>query len=446
LEKAPDIVVEPPGPKAIEIINVDDEFLATSTKVAKIAIASAKGALIKDVDGNTYIDFSSGVSVMNIGHCHPRIVKAVQEQAAKMMHVAGTDYYYQVQSDLVKRLCHLGPGDHPKKVFLSNSGTETIECAMKVARWHFPDRKQFIAFTGAFHGRTMGSLSLTASKTVHRERFFPLVPGVTHIPYPYCYRCPYHLEHPSCGLLCANMIKEHYFQNVLPPHDVAALFMEPIQGEGGYIVPPKGWHSTIAKIAKDEGILVVDDEVQAGMARTGKMWAIEHFGVIPDIVCTAKTLGSGIPIGATIFRKELDFGVKGAHSNTFGGNCVACASALATLDIIKEEKLAEQAERKGHLIRKRLEEMMEKYEVIGDVRGVGMMQAAEFVTDRRTKEPAAAFRSNVTDLCTKRGLVAIGCGRSGMRIIPPLVIEEEYLNAGLDVFEGCVRDAARECR
>lgn len=438
--------IEPPGPKAMEIIRVDDEYLATSTKVARIAIESAKGSLIKDVDGNTYIDFSSGVSVMNVGHCHPRIVRAVQEQAEKMMHVAGTDYYYKVQSDLVDRLCHLGPGDHAKKVFLSNSGTESVECAMKVARWHFRDRKQFIAFTGAFHGRTMGSLSLTASKKVQRERFFPLIPGVTHIPYPYCYRCPYKMEYPSCDCWCAKILKEHYFESVLPPQEVAALFMEPIQGEGGYIVPPKGWHSAISKIVRDEGILVVDDEVQAGMARTGKMWAIEHFGVVPDIVCTAKSLGSGIPIGATIFRKELDFGVKCAHSNTFGGNCVACASALATLDIIRDEKLAEQAERKGKVIAARLNEMMESYEVVGDVRGVGMMQAIEFVKEKRTKEPAVKIRDVVISLCTKRGLFAICCGGSGLRLIPPLTIEDEHLNTGLDIVESCIRDAAKGSR
>ena len=256
---------------------------------------SAKGALVKDVDGNTYIDFASGVAVLNVGHCHPKVVKAVQDQAAKVMHFAGTDYYYQVQSDLVKRLCELAPGDHAKKVFLSNSGTESVEAAMKLARWRSAERKQFIAFIGAFHGRTMGSLSLTASKKVQRERYFPMVAGVTHIPYAYCYRCPYKLEYPSCDLWCAKILKEIYFETITPPHEVAALFLEPIQGEGGYIVPPKGWTSTITKIVRDQGILVVDDEVQAGIGRTGKMWGIEHFDVVPDVDLHRQVPGFGHP-------------------------------------------------------------------------------------------------------------------------------------------------------
>jgi len=444
--KVPNIIIEPPGPKAKEIIKTDQEYLATSTKSAPIAVESAHGSIVTDVDGNTFIDFASGVAVLNVGHCHPKVVKAVQDQAAKLMHFAGTDYYYKVQSDLVERLAHLAPGHEAKKVFLSNSGAESIEAALKLARWHSPDRKQFIAFTGAFHGRTMGALSLTASKRVQRERYFPLVPGVTHIPYPYCYRCPYKMEYPSCDLWCAKILKELYFETSLPPVEVAALFMEPIQGEGGYIVPPKGWASTMAKIVRDQGILLVDDEVQAGMARSGKMWAIEHFDVVPDIICSAKSLGSGLPIGATIFRRDLDFGVQGAHSNTYGGNCVACASALATLDIIKEEDLMGQAERKGKFVRKRLEEMMDKFEVIGDVRGIGMMQAIEFVIDRKTKEPAKHLRDDISALCTKRGIVAIGCGRSGLRLIPPLNIEDELLEKGLDVVEGCIKDGARTCK
>ncbi|QLH75741.1 MAG: acetyl ornithine aminotransferase family protein [Methanomassiliicoccales archaeon] len=444
--KVPDIKVEPPGPKAREIIEVDKEYLATSTKTSPIAVEKAKGAIVQDVDGNILIDFSSGVSVLNIGHCHPKVVKAVQSQAEKVMHFAGTDYYYKVQSDLVKRLSHLAPGDRSKKVFLSNSGAETIECAMKLARWHFKDRKQFIAFTGAFHGRTMGALSLTASKKVQRERYFPLVPGTTHIPYPYCYRCPYRMEYPSCDLWCAKILKEHYFETVLPPQEVAALFMEPVQGEGGYIVPPKDWASTMIKIVRDHGILVVDDEVQAGMGRTGRMWAIEHFDVIPDILCAAKSLGSGIPIGATIFPKELDFGVQGAHSNTFGGNCLACVSALATLDVMEEEGLIGQAERKGKIMSKRLMEMYESNEYIGDVRGLGMMQAIEFVMDRKTKEPAKHLRDDIVSLASKRGVITLGCGRSSLRLIPPLVIEDEHLNAGLDIIESCIRDAARACR
>ncbi|OPY31040.1 MAG: Glutamate-1-semialdehyde 2,1-aminomutase [Methanomassiliicoccales archaeon PtaU1.Bin124] len=446
LVKAPNIMIDPPGPNAAEIIKTDQEYLATSTKTAPIAVASAKGSIVTDVDGNTYIDFASGVSVLNVGHCHPKVVKAVQEQAAKLMHFAGTDYYYSVQSDLVKRLAHIAPGDRAKKVFLSNSGTESVEAAMKVARWHDPLRKQYIAFTGCFHGRTMGSLSLTASKKVQRDRYFPLVPGVTHIPYAYCFRCPYKLEFPSCGLWCAKILKEHFFETALPPAEVAALFLEPVQGEGGYIVPPKGWLNEIFRIVHDAGILLVDDEVQTGMGRSGRMWAIEHSDLVPDILCTAKSLGSGLPIGATIFPRELDFGVQGAHSNTFGGNCVACASALATLDILEEEHLLEQAEKKGKHMHKRLLEMQQSHEVIGDVRGLGMLQAIEFVTDRKSKEPAKHLRDDVAALCTRRGIVVIGCGRSSMRFIPPLNIEMDLLDKGLDVIETCIRDGAKSCK
>lgn len=443
VEKVPNIVIEPPGPNAKKIIEMDTEFVATSTKAAPIVVDRASGAVIHDVDGNTMLDFASGVAVLNIGHCHPKVVKAVQDQAAKLMHFAGTDYYYDIQSELAKRLCRVGPGNYKKKIFFSNSGTEAIEAAMKLARWNRPDRKQFIAFIGAFHGRTLGSLSLTASKKVQRARYTPMIPGVTHIPYAYCYRCPYHLEYPSCGIWCADILKEIYFETITPPEEVAALFMEPVQGEGGYIVPPVGWAKKIFDIINKEGILLVDDEVQAGMGRSGKMWCIEHHSIEPDIACMAKSLGSGLPIAATTFRTELDWKVKGAHSNTYGGNCVACASAMATLDVYEEEGIVEMAAKKGVHLRKRLDELMEKYEQIGDVRGFGMMQAIELVEDRKSKTPACRLRDKVDELCMKRGLITLGCGKSGIRVIPPIVTPIEQIDSGLDVLDGALRDAVR---
>ena len=271
--KFPNVVTELPGPKAKAIVDMDDHYLATVTKSVPLAVDHASGEKVWDVDGNTFLDFTSGVAVMNIGHCHPAVVKAVQEQTAKVMHFAGTDYYYDVQSQLVKRLASLAPGTSEKKVFLSNSGAESIEAAMKLSRWS-TGRKQFIAFIGAFHGRTLGALSLTCSKLVQRARYFPTVPGVTHIPYANCYRCLYHLEYPSCGLWCAKILDEMYLDALVPPDEVAALFLEAVQGEGGYIVPPKEFLPEIAKICHSHGILTVDDEVQAGMGRTGKMWAI----------------------------------------------------------------------------------------------------------------------------------------------------------------------------
>jgi len=441
--KVPNIVVEPPGPKAKSIIELDTKYLATSTKASPIAVEKAKGSLVWDVDGNTFLDFASGVAVLNLGHSHPAVVKAIKDQAERFAHFAGTDYYYDVQSRLAERFCSIANVPGKKRVFLSNSGTESNEAALKVARWS-TQRKLFISFIGGFHGRTMGSLSLTASKVVQQERYFPSMPGVTHIPFAYCYRCPYQLEYPSCGIWCAKVLEELHFQDYLPAEEIAAMFMEPVQGEGGYIVPPKEFVRIMHATCKRHGILFVDDEVQAGMGRTGRMWAMEHHGVAPDVMCSAKSLGSGIPIGATVFRKELDWGKKGSHSNTYGGNAIACAAALATIDVIEEEGLVRQAESKGKYLHKRLEEMIERYEIIGDVRGLGLMQAAEFVKDRRTKEHACKERDAIEELCFKRGLVAIGCGRSGIRIIPPLNISEELIDVGLDILEGAIRDVERK--
>jgi 4-aminobutyrate aminotransferase len=440
--KVPDIKIEPPGEKAKDIIAVDDKYIATSTKTAPVAAKKARGAIVEDVDGNIYVDFTSGVAVVNVGHCHPEVVEAVKKQAESLMHFAGTDFYYEVQSRLAKRLCGLVPGDFEKKAFFTNSGTESTECAIKLTR-HHSGRKRFVAFMGAFHGRTMGSVSLTASKIVHRERYIPMVPGVTHIPYAYCYRCAYNMEYPSCGLWCAKILEERYFKSFLPPGEVAAIFFESLQGEGGYIVPPKGYIKELDRIAKEHGILMVDDEVQAAFGRTGKMFAIEHHDVIPDVMGLAKSMGSGIPIGASVFRAELDFDRQGAHSNTFGGNLVACAAALATLDIIEKEKLVERAERLGNEMHKRLEEMKSKYEIMGDNRGLGLMRVTEFVKDRETKEYAVKERDLIAELAYKRGLILLPCGTSGIRYIPPLVIEEEHLQAGLDVLEECIKDASK---
>jgi 4-aminobutyrate aminotransferase len=440
--KVPQIRIEPPGPKAKEIIKVDTKYLATSTKTSPIAVESASGSVVSDVDGNLYLDFASGVSVLNIGHSHPEVVRAVKEQAERVMHFAGTDFYYDLQSRLVKKLSEICPGRYDKRVFLSNSGTEAIEAAIKVARWH-TQRKQFISFIGAFHGRTMGSLSLTASKPVQRRRFFPLVPGAVHIPFAYCYRCPYHLEYPSCGIWCAKILEEVYFESFLPSDEVAALFIEPVQGEGGYIVPPIEFIKIMRNVTKKHGILFVDDEVQAGMGRTGRLWGIEHFGVTPDILCAAKALGSGVPIGATVYHRKYDFGVQGAHSNTFGGNLLACASALATIDVIENEGIIEIAAKNGRHLRKRLDEMMNENEIIGDVRGLGMMQATELVENRRTKKPAKKARDRIVELCYKRGVILLPCGKSGIRYIPPLTTPVEQIDAGIDVIESAFKDVSK---
>jgi 4-aminobutyrate aminotransferase len=439
--KVPAIKITPPGPKAREVIERDGRFLATSTKTSPIVAKRALGSVIEDVDGNTYIDFSCGIAVVNIGHSHPKVVEAVRKQVGEFTHFAGTDFYYDIQTRLAERLAKLVPGKSPKKVFFANSGTEANEAAIKIAKWN-TKRGMFLAFLGAFHGRTMGSLSLTASKRVQKERFFPSMPGVVHVPFAYCYRCPYQLKYPSCDLYCANVIEDLYMNTVAPPGDTAGIFVEPVQGEGGYIVPPPGWLPRIAEIAKDNDLLLVADEIQTGFGRTGKMFAVEHEGVVPDIITLAKALGSGLPIGATVFDAKLDFGVPGAHSNTFGGNPVACASAMATLDVIEEEKLVANSARLGKRMAARLDEMKERFAIIGDHRGLGLMRVTEFVSDPKRKTADPRVRNAIVKDAYEHGVVVLPCGESGIRYIPALNIPEELLDAGLDIIEESIARVA----
>lgn len=443
MTEIPRIRIPPPGPRAREIIERDNRYLATTTKASPVVAEKGKGAIIEDVDGNQYIDFTCGIGVANTGHCHPEVIQAVEEQVHRLMHFAGTDFYYDVQTRLAEKLTAITPGDFPKKVFFTNSGTESIEAAIKIARWS-TERRRFIGFLGSFHGRTMGSLAITASRIVHRERFFPMMPGVTHIPYAYCYRCPYKLSYPECDLWCAKILEEVYFSKLVPPSEVAAIFLEPVQGEGGYIVPPMKFIDELARIAQRNGILLVDDEVQAGFGRTGKMFAIEYSNAIPDIITMAKAMGSGIPIGAAVFDAKHDFGVKGAHSNTFGGNLVACSASLATIDVIQKERLLENSMKRGEQLGKRLDEMKEKYEMMGDNRGLGLMRATEFVKDRKSKEPAIQERDGILKRAYRKGLILLPCGESGIRYIPPLGIEKELLDTGLDILEDCIAEEHRE--
>ncbi len=434
----PDIKVTPPGPRAREIIERDSRFLATSTKTLPLAVKRAKGSVIEDVDGNTYIDFTSGVAVTNLGHINEDVLEAVEAQLKDVWHFAGTDFYYQVQVDLAETLDRLTPGDFPKKVFFTNSGTESIEAAIKLARWNREGR-QFLAFLNAFHGRTMGALALTSSKAVQRERFFPWMPGAHHVPYAYCYRCPYQLTYPECELWCAKIIEQDYFKGLIPSKELAAIFFEPIQGEGGYVVPPPGWTAEVARIARDNDILLIADEVQTGIGRTGAMFAVEHTGVVPDVIALAKGLGSGLPIGAIVFDARLDFGVQGAHSNTFGGNAVACAAGLATLRTIEKEGLHKRALVLGERMHKRLEEMRQQWPIMGDNRGIGLMRATELVADSKTRKPAVKERGALLTEALRRGLILLPCGTSTVRYIPALNIDEEFLDAGLDILEESIK-------
>jgi 4-aminobutyrate aminotransferase len=431
-----------PGPKAKAVIARDTEFIMTSTKTSPVVAESAEGVWVTDVDGNRLLDFAAGVAVLNTGHCHPAVVRAVREQAGKLTHFAGTDYYYENQTRLAERLTQITPGNFPKKVFFTNSGTESAEAAIKMARWH-RQRPLTVGLLGAFHGRSLGSLTMTTSKPVQRARFNAYAQGGQHIPPPYCYRCPYQLTYPSCDLYCAKILKELYFETSIPPDDVAAFIAEPVMGEGGYVVPPKGWHQAIKKILDEHGILFIDDEVQSGVGRTGKWWAIEHHGIVPDILTSAKALGGGVPIGAIVFRKELDYPVPGAHSNTFGGNLVSVASALATLETIDREHLLDNARVQGEHLLKRLRELQSKYEVIGDVRGLGLMTATEFVKGREDKTPNVAVKDRVIEEAYKRGLILLPCGKSTIRYIPPLVIRREEVDEGVEILDAAIGAAVR---
>jgi len=441
--KYPKIVVTPPGPKARALVGEDEQVISGSlVRFYPLAAESGHDSIVKDVDGNEYIDFNSGLVCLAVGHSHPRVVEAIKNQAEKLIHYSWTDFYYEKVVQISEELIKITPGRFPKKVFLSNSGTEAIEAAMKLAKWHTRNH-QFISYIGAFHGRTLGSLSLTASKPVQRRHFFPMVPGDTHVPFPYCYRCPFKLSYPECEMACVDYIQEQVLDKYLPPEEVAAMFIEPIQGEGGYVVPPEGYFQKLKKILDRNNILLAADEVQSGMGRTGRWFAIEHWGVEPDIISTSKALASGMPIGATVARSDIMDWEGGAHANTFGGNPVSCAAALQVISIIRDEHLMENATKQGDYMLKRLKEIQEKYPIIGDVRGKGLMIGAEIVKDPKTKEPG---RQEVHDIMMKsfrRGLAVITSGSSTIRIAPPLIITRELVDAGLDILEGSIKEVSK---
>jgi 4-aminobutyrate aminotransferase len=440
------IVVTPPGPKARELLGKDTDVISQSAvRWYPLVAESGSGCVVKDVDGNEYIDFNSGIAVLAVGHSHPRIVKAIKEQAEKLIHYSWTDFYYKPIIDLGEQLTKITPGSFSKKVFFCNSGAEANEAAMKMVRWH-TRKPLFLAFTGSFHGRTFGTMALTSSKPVQRRHFFPLLPEVTHVPYPYCYRCPFGLTYPECNMWCVDFIEEEVLKKFHPPEDTAAMFVEPVQGEGGYVVPPDDYFERLKKILDKYDILLVDDEIQSGMGRTGKWCAIEHWGVTPDIVTFAKAIASGLPLGAAVAMAELMDWEGGSHANTFGGNPVACAAALQVLEVIREEKLMENATRQGAYLMKRLKEMQQKYSIIGDVRGKGLMVGVELVKDQETKEPASKELEEIMSKCFRRGLAIITAGKSAMRFAPPLIITREIIDEGLEIFEGAVKEVSAQLR
>ena len=435
LELIPSIITELPGPEARKVLEKDQKFVSQSyTRVYPLVVKKAKGVWVEDVDSNLFLDFTSGIAVTNTGHCHPRVVEAIHRQAEQLIHMSGSDFYYGLQSDLAAKLSEITPGPKEKRVFFGNSGAEAIEAALKLARYH-TKRPRVLAFLGAFHGRTMGALSLTASKVIHEKGFSPLVPGVSHVPYPYCYRCPFHQqEYPGCSIACVEWIREDLFKRSIPPEEVAAIFVEPIQGEGGYVVPPPEFHQKLYDLAKEFGILFVDDEVQSGMGRTGKMMAIEHWGVIPDIIALAKGIASGMPLGATVSQSEVMDWVPGSHASTFGGNPISCQAALTTIELL-EGGLVENAARVGEYILGKLMDFQKRFHLIGDVRGKGLMIGIEIVKDPETKEKAIEERNKIIQACFDKGLLILGCGENVVRLIPPLVITQREADIALTILE-----------
>jgi len=440
----PKIKVAPPGPKARELVKKDESLISPSYgRFYPLVVESGKGCIVTDVDGNEYIDFNSGLVCLNVGHNHPKVVTAIKNQTDRFLHYSNTDFYYSMVIETAEKLAEITPGKFEKKVYFGNSGAEAIEAAVKLAKWH--SRKQlFIAFISAFHGRTTGALSFTASKPTQKRYFFPLMPGVTHVPYGYCYRCPFKLSFPECHYWCVDFIDEYVLQKYVPPEDTAAILIEPIQGEGGYVVPPPEYFQRLKKLADKYGLLIIDDEVQAGMGRSGKWFAIEHWGIEPDIVCTSKALASGMPLGATIANAKVMDWVAGSHASTFGGNPVSCAAANAVISVIKEEKLLENATKQGAHIIKRLGELKEQCEIVGDVRGKGLMIGMELVEDKESKKPAAKKASEIMMRSWRRGINVITCGASTIRVAPPLIITGELVDAALDIIEDVTKEVAKE--
>ena len=435
----PQIVTALPGARAQAIVERDHKVLSPSyTRDYPLVVDHGQGCIIEDVDGNRFLDFNAGIAVAATGHCHPRVVEAIQHQAARLIHMSGTDFYYENMVELAEKLAAIAPlGDVARRVYFGNSGTEAIEAAMKLARYH-TGRDKFIAFRGGFHGRTFGALSLTGSKVVQRKGFGPLVPGVFHAQFPDSYRRPEGTTPDDHAMSCVEAIEEHLFRTSLPPEEVAAIVVEPIQGEGGYVVPPKVFLEELARLAQRHGILLVFDEIQSGLGRTGKMWAADHFGVTPDIITVAKGIASGMPLSAIVSRAEVMNWGPGAHASTYGGNPVAVAASLATIELLERELVANAARIGGHLMN-RLRSWPAKFKTVGDVRGLGLMIGIEMVRDQTTKERAPELRDRLVTLAFERGLLVLGAGRNVLRLCPPLIVTRDQADFAVDTLEECLK-------
>ena len=441
-KKIPNIVVSPPGPEATKWIERDKETMAPYNRpfYYPLVVAGGKGAIVRDVDGNEYIDWNSGLGVLNVGQCNPKIIEAMTNKAKSFMHYSYTDFRFREPVELAEKLNKVMPMQC--KYFFASSGAEANEAALKIAR-HHTKKQLFIGFIGSFHGRTFGTMSFSSTDPVQRRHFHPLMPGVTLAPYPYCYRCPFKLHYPDCDLWCVDFIDEWLLKKFVPPEEVAGFFFEPIVGENGYIVPPPEFFPKLKKLADKYGILMIDDEVQTGCGRTGKFLAIEHWNVVPDIVTLAKGIAGGLPLSVAAPRKDVMDLPAGAHCTTTGGNPISCATALAFLDILLEEKLMEKAKELGEYTINRLKEMQEKYEVVGDVRGKGLAICIELVKNRKTKEPIDS--KDFVGRMFRKGVLMVS-GGVGVRIFPPLIISKDLMDTGIEILESTIKDVNEEYR
>src|SRR5262245_34652892 len=435
-QTVPAIKTPPPGPRARALLERDQHYMSPSyTRIYPLVCARGSGAVIEAVDGNLFLDWRAGIAVTAEGHCHRTLVAAIKDQAEKLIHMSGTDFYYEPQIDLAQRLAESAPGEHPKRVFFTNSGAEALEAGLKLARWH-TGRSRAIAFLGAFHGRTYGAVSLSGSKLVHRRGFSPLVPDIHHVPFPRgCTRCSAFA--PGCA--CVAEIENTLLKRIAPPEEVAAVFVEPIQGEGGYHVSPPGFLKALREMCDRHGMLLVADEVQSGMGRTGKLFAVQHWDVEPDIICLAKGIASGLPLGAIIARGDVMDWPPGSHASTFGGNPVSCRASLATIDLLQKEYIANAAQR-GEQLRQGLTRMQRQFPQIGDVRGLGLMMAADIVKDRDKQILDPALRDELIQAAFRKGLLLLGAGESAIRFCPPLCITSGQIETTLLILSQVLAD------
>jgi 4-aminobutyrate aminotransferase len=439
--KRPEIKTALPGPKGRAIVEADAKFVTPSypRPSFKLVAERAKGVWVEDVDGNVFLDCNAGVAVCSTGHCHPEVVRAIQDQAAELIHMCGTDYYYRQMPELAQKLDEIVPVPRPTRTHFANSGTEAVETALKLAM-HATGREKFIAFFGSFHGRTLGSLSLTSSKAAQRVGFKRSMLDVVHVPYPNQYRNPFRddeCDGGGAGQGALNWIENRLFKTTTPPEEVAAIVVEPVQGEGGYLPAPQGFLNGLRRICDEHGIMLIVDEVQSGMGRTGKMFACDHYDVKADIVCLAKGIASGLPIGVCVARADLMNWKPGAHASTFGGNPVAVAAALKTIELLERELIANSAD-VGAYLKRGLEKLMSKYDCIGDVRGLGMMIGVEFIKDRATRAPDPELRDRVEVASFERGLILLGCGYNTIRWSPPLILTRENVDVAIEIFDEAI--------